>query len=53
MYLAETVDERIYELLYERIYLVNKSIGMFEPILGRKLLDFQQDLIAGVFGGTA
>lgn len=47
MYLAETVDERIYELLYERIDLVNESIGMFEPILGRELLDFQQDLIAG------
>lgn len=51
MYLAETVDERIYELLYERIDLVNKSIGMFEPILGRKLLDFQQDLIAGSLSG--
>ncbi|PEQ91711.1 DNA/RNA helicase, superfamily II [Bacillus sp. AFS006103] len=47
MYLAGTVDERIYELLYERIDLVHESIGMFEPILSKKLLDFQKDIISG------
>jgi SNF2 family DNA or RNA helicase len=47
MYLADTVDERIYELLYDRIDLVHESIGMFEPILSRKLLDFQKDIISG------
>jgi superfamily II DNA or RNA helicase len=47
MYLADTVDERIYELLYERIDLVHESIGMFEPILSKKLLDFQHDIISG------
>ena len=48
MYLADTVDERIYELLYERIDIVHSSIGAFEPILSKKLLNFQQDVITGV-----
>ncbi|AOM83522.1 DEAD/DEAH box helicase [Salisediminibacterium beveridgei] len=47
MYLADTVDERIYELLYQRINIVHDSIGAFEPILSRKLLDFQKDIITG------
>lgn len=48
LYLADTVDERIYELLYDRIDLVHESIGMFEPILSKNMLDFQKDIISGV-----
>jgi SNF2 family DNA or RNA helicase len=48
MYLADTVDERIYELLYDRIDIAHESIGLFEPILSKKLLDFQKDIISGV-----
>jgi SNF2 family DNA or RNA helicase len=47
MYLQDTVDERIYELLYERIDIVHQSIGMFEPILSKQLIDLQKDLISG------
>ena len=47
MYLADTVDERIYELLYDRIDIAHESVGMFEPILSKKLLDFQKDIISG------
>jgi hypothetical protein len=47
LYLAETVDERIYELLYDRIDFVHESIGMFEPILSKNMLDFQKDIISG------
>lgn len=46
MYLENTVDERIYELLYERIDIVHESIGMFEPILSKQLLDFQKDIVS-------
>lgn len=47
MYLANTVDERIYELLYERVNLIHESIGMFEPIIGKEIEGLQQDLIKG------
>lgn len=47
MYLASTVDERIYQLLYERVNLIHESIGMFEPIIGKEIEELQQDLIKG------
>lgn len=47
MYIAETVDERIYQLLYERIRLVEDSVGMMEPILGSALVDLQRDIVSG------
>ncbi|WP_139993856.1 DEAD/DEAH box helicase [Kurthia sp. Dielmo] len=52
MYLANTVDERIYELLYERVNLIHESIGMFEPIIGKEIEDLQQDLIKGTLTET-
>ncbi len=47
MYLADTLDEKIYNVLYERIRIVEDSVGELEPILGSKLLDIQQDIISG------
>ena len=47
MYISNTVDERIYSLLYERISLVEESVGLMEPILGQTLADFQRDVIEG------
>jgi len=47
MFIKDTVDEKIYSALYERIKLVQDSIGALEPILGMKLNDFQRDIISG------
>lgn len=47
MYLADTVDERIYELLYERVNLIHDSIGMFEPIIGKEIEALQNNMISG------
>ncbi|NME06227.1 SNF2-related protein [Psychrobacillus sp. BL-248-WT-3] len=47
MYLADTVDERIYELLYERLDIIHQHIGTFEPIVGQQLYDLQQQLSFG------
>lgn len=49
MYIAGTVDERIYSLLYERISIVEESVGLMEPILGNSLIDLQRDVISGHF----
>lgn len=47
MYIKDTVDEVIYERLYERIRLVEDSVGGLEPILGNQLADLQREIIAG------
>jgi superfamily II DNA or RNA helicase len=47
MYIKDTVDEKIYEALYERIQLVQDSVGGLEPILGSTLYDLQRELIGG------
>lgn len=47
MYIQNSVDENIYNALYERINLVEESIGALEPILGTKLADLQNDIING------
>lgn len=47
MYIQDSVDEDIYNALYERINLVEESIGALEPILGTKLADIQNDIING------
>ena len=47
MYIKDTVDEKIYEALYERIQLVQDSVGGLEPILGTTLYDLQRELIGG------
>lgn len=47
MYIENTVDERIYELLYERLNLVEESVGIHEPVLGSKLTDLQKEIIEG------
>lgn len=47
MYSKDTIDERIYELLYERIKIVEENIGDMQPILGEKLLNIQNEIISG------
>ena len=47
MYIRDTVDENIYMALYDRIHLVEESIGGLEPILGTRLIDLQKEIIAG------
>lgn len=47
MYIKDTIDERIYELLYERIKIVEENIGDMQPILGEKLLNIQNEIISG------
>ncbi|MGE0086668.1 MAG: DEAD/DEAH box helicase [Desulfococcaceae bacterium] len=47
MYLKDTVDENIYFALYDRIRLVEESIGGLEPIIGNQLIDLQKDIITG------
>lgn len=47
MYLEDTVDERIYSALYERINLIEDSVGSLEPILGTTLTNLQKEIISG------
>lgn len=47
MYIKDTVDEDIYSALYERIRLVEDSVGVLEPILGSKMVDLQRDIVSG------
>lgn len=47
MYIKNTVDEDIYSALYERIRLVEDSVGALEPILGNKLTDLQREIVSG------
>lgn len=49
MYIEGTVDERIYSLLYDRIGLVEASVGLMEAILGSSLVDLQRDVVSGQF----
>lgn len=46
MYIKDTVDEAIYNALYERIHLVEDSVGLIEPIIGEKITDLQCDIIS-------
>lgn len=45
MYLEGTVDEKIYNLLYERIQLIEDSVGFLEPIIGIQLVDLQKGIL--------
>jgi superfamily II DNA or RNA helicase len=47
MYIQNTVDEEIYSALYERIKLVENSVGGLEPILGNRLVDLQREIVSG------
>lgn len=47
MYLKGTLDEQIYSALYERINLIENSVGTLEPILGDALFDLQKEIISG------
>ena len=47
MFLAGTLDEAIYNILYDRIHLVQDSIGSLQPILGNTLVDLQKEIING------
>jgi len=44
MYLKGTVDEKIYHLLYDRIQLIEDSVGFMEPIIGQQLADLQKGI---------
>ena len=44
MYLKDTVDEKIYHLLYDRIQLIEDSVGFMEPIIGQQLADLQKGI---------
>lgn len=48
MYISNSVDENIYNALYDRIHLVEESIGILEPILGTQLADLQNEIIQGI-----
>ena len=45
LYLENTVDEKIYSLLYDRIHLIEDSVGYLEPIIGTQLADLQKGII--------
>ena len=47
MYIKNTIDEKIFSALFERIKLVEDSVGILEPILGDELLNLQNDIISG------
>lgn len=47
MYLKDTVDEKIYSVLYDRIKLAQESIGDLQPIISEKVADLQKDIISG------
>lgn len=44
---AQTVDERIYNRLHERLGLCQKALGGFEEILGRDIYNLTRDLLSG------
>jgi len=44
MYLKDTVDEKIYHLLYDRIQLIEDSVGFMEPIIGQQLAELQKGI---------
>lgn len=44
LYLENTVDEKIYHLLYDRIQLIEDSVGFLEPIIGQQLADLQKGI---------
>jgi superfamily II DNA or RNA helicase len=48
MYLKDTIDESIYNVLFERIKLVEDSVGLIEPIIGEKITDLQNCIISGI-----
>ncbi|GKU30448.1 DEAD/DEAH box helicase [Clostridium folliculivorans] len=45
MYLKDTIDEKIYTMLYDRIKIVEESVGLIEPIIGTKLVDLQNQIV--------
>jgi hypothetical protein len=42
-----TIDQRIYMRLYERLKIFERALGGFEPILGDKIRELTEDLLAG------
>jgi superfamily II DNA or RNA helicase len=47
MFIKNTVDEDIYMALYDRISLVQDSVGDMEPILETKIINLQNEIISG------
>lgn len=46
LFIADTVDEEIYDRLYKRIRLVEDGVGALEPIMGKEISEFQQALLS-------
>ena len=44
---ADTVDERIYHKLHERLKLCHKALGGFEEILGENISKLTKDILSG------
>ena len=42
----DTIDERIYDRLYERLGLCRHALGDFEAVLGEQVRDLEKDLLA-------
>lgn len=47
LYIEGTVDERVYDLLFNRINIIEMNVGYLEPIIGKKVIDLQNDIISG------
>lgn len=45
LFYENTIDQRIYQRLYERLDIFKKSIGDFESILGEKIKELTTDLL--------
>lgn len=45
-YIKDSVDEEIYERLYRRIGIVENGVGTLEPILGKKIAEFQNAILS-------
>lgn len=47
LFYRDTIDERIYYRLYERLDLCRRTLGDFEPVLGSEIRLLTHDLLSG------
>ena len=45
LFYADTIDARIYDRLYERLHLFERSLGGLEPVLGDEIRRLTEDLL--------
>lgn len=48
MFIKDTLDEEIYNTLYERIKIVEEGVGFIEPIIDNDITELQNALIRGM-----